>query len=245
MATKAETRTAARERAAAERAAAAARKRRNRRIVIASSIVGALVVAGGVVAIVETSLAASAAAATKAAAAVKAADRTALASAAAGRTTAAPWALPTDVEAAVKSAGLSMLTAEGTALHIHQHLSITVDGKAIAVPAEMGIDETAEQLSALHTHDTTGILHVESPVQRTFHLDQAFAEWDVRLAKGAIGPYVNGEDGTKVAVFVNGKAYSGDPRQIVLTEHEDIDFVITTDGSTPEAPAAFTWPAGY
>ena len=243
--TKAEARNAAREKAAAERAALAARKRRNRRVVIAACVVGAVVVIAGVAVGIEAGAASSAAAATTAAAAVRTADATAAASAAAGRTTAAPWTLPTDVETAVKSAGLSMLTAEGTALHIHQHLSISVDGKAITVPAELGIDETAQQLSALHTHDTSGILHVESPLQRTFHLDQAFAEWDVRLAKGAIGPYVAGKDGTRLAVFVDRKAYTGDPRSIVLKEHEDIDFVITTDGSTPKAPAVFTWPSGY
>ena len=194
---------------------------------------------------IQAGVASSAAAATAAATAVKTGDRTAATSAAAGRTTAAPWALPTDVESAVRSAGLSMLTAEGTALHIHQHLSITIDGKAVSVPAELGIDAAAQQLSALHTHDTSGILHVESPVQRTFHLDQAFAEWDVRLAKGALGPYVDGRNGVRIGVFVNRKAYTGDPRNIVLTEHEDIDVVITTDGSTPTAPAAFIWPSGY
>ena len=145
----------------------------------------------------------------------------------------------------MRAAGLSMLTAEGTALHIHQHLSITVDGKAVAVPADLGIDQAAQQLSALHTHDTSGILHVESPVQRTFHLDQAFAEWDVRLAPGEIGPYVNGRGGTRVAVFVDGAPYPGDPRDIVLTSHQDIDVVVTTDGTAPKAPAAFTWPSGY
>lgn len=212
---------------------------------IAASVVGAVVIVGGVAFGIQAGISSSAAAATKAAAAVKTGDRTALTSAAAGRTTAAPWVLPTDVETAVKSAGLSMLTAEGTALHIHQHLSITVDGKAVTVPAELGIDETAQQLSALHTHDTSGILHVESPVQRTFHLDQAFAEWDVRLGTGELGPYVNGKHGVKLAVFVDQKPYAGDPRDIVLKEHEDIDFVITTDGSTPAAPAAFTWPSGY
>jgi hypothetical protein len=244
MATKSETRNAARERAAAERAAAAARRRRNRRIVIASCVVGGLVVVGGVVVAIQVGLASSAAASTRAAAAVASGDRLAAATAAAGRTTSAPWAVPTDVESAVKSAGLSMLTAEGTALHIHQHLSITVDGTAVPVPAYLGIDEQTEQLSALHTHDTSGILHVESPVQRTFHLDQAFAEWDVRLAKGAVGHYVAGQNGTRLTVFVDQKPYSGDPRNIVLTSHEDIDFVVTTDGSTPKAPAAFVWPSG-
>jgi hypothetical protein len=243
--TKAQAREAARAKAAAEREAAARRRRRTRGIVIASSVVGALVLAGGVVAIVESSLAGSAAAAASAKQAVATADRTAFTSAAAGRATASPWSLPTDTETRVKSAGLTMLTTEGTALHIHQHLSITVDGKAVTVPALLGIDETAQELSALHTHDTSGILHVESPVQRTFHLDQAFAEWDVRLAKGEIGPYVNGQDGVRLTVFVNRKAYAGDPRDIVLRSHEDIDFVITTDGSAPKAPAAFSWPAGY
>ncbi|MBW4041570.1 MAG: hypothetical protein HIU86_05510 [Acidobacteria bacterium] len=245
MVTKAESRNAAREKAAAQRAALAARQRRNRRIAVAAVVVGTVVVAGGVVLGVESGIAASATAATRAAAMIGTADRTAEASAAAGRTTAAPWALPADVESAVRSAGLSMLTTEGTALHIHQHLSITVDGKAITVPADLGIDVATQQLSALHTHDTSGILHVESPVQRTFHLAQAFAEWDVRLGKGEIGPWVDGKGGTRVAVFVDGKPYAGDPRAIVLKSHEDIDVVVTTDGTTPKAPAAFVWPSGY
>ena len=109
----------------------------------------------------------------------------------------------------------------------------------------MGIDETAERISSLHTHDTSGILHVESPVERTFHLDQAFAEWDVRLSTGALGPYVEREARRELAVFVNQKPYTGDPREIVLKSHEDIDFVVTTDGTTPVAPPAFRWPQGY
>lgn len=243
--TKAEARAAAREKAAAERAAAARRARRNRRIVIGGAIVVVLLVAGGVTVAVESNVNAAAAAAAKQKAATAKTDATAAASAAAGRTTAPPWALPSDVETAVKSAGLTMLTAEGTALHIHQHLSITVDGKAVAVPADLGIDEQAQQLSSLHTHDTSGILHVESPTVTTYRLDQAFAEWDVRLAKGAIGPYVDGQKGVQEAVFVNQKRYTGDPREIVLKGHEDIDFVVTTNGSTPKAPAAFAWPSGY
>lgn len=245
MPTRAAARTAARERAAAERAEAARRRRRTRLIAIASGVVGVLVAAGAITALVESGAAASAATATRTAAAVQVADATAARSAAGGRTTAAPWSLPTDVETRVRSAGLSMLTTEGTALHIHQHLSITIDGRPAEVPALLGIDEARQQLSALHTHDTSGILHVESPVVRTFHLDQAFAEWDVRLAPGAIGSFVDGQHGVRLAVFVNGKAYRGDPRGIVLTEHEDIDFVVTTDGSTPKAPAAFAWPSGY
>jgi hypothetical protein len=243
--TTAEARNAAREKAAAERAALAARRRRTRRLVIAACVVGVVAVVGGVAFGIERGAAASTAASARAAAAVGTADRTAARAAAAGRTTAAPWAAPADAEAAVRAAGLSMLTAEGTALHIHQHLSILVDGKPVTVPADIGVDAAAQRLSALHTHDTSGILHIESPSRRTFLLDQAFAEWDVRLGKGEIGPYVDGKDGTRVAVFVDGKLHAGDPRDIVLTGHQDIDVVVTTDGTTPKAPAAFTWPSGY
>lgn len=242
MATNPGVRAAARAKAAAEREAAARRRRRNRLIVIAAAVV---VVVGGAGAVVTGSVASANAAATQAKHDAVSADRTAARSAAAGSTAPPPWALPADVTSAVSSAGLTMLTAEGTALHIHQHLTITVDGKPVTVPALMGIDERAGRISSLHTHDTSGILHVESPVVTTFHLDQAFAEWGVRLSPGAVGPYVDGKDGVRLTVFVNQKPYTGDPREIVLKSHEDIDFVVTTDGTTPVAPTAFRWPQGY
>lgn len=67
----------------------------------------------------------------------------------------------------IKAAGLDVLTAEGTAEHYHAHLDVLVDGKAVTVPAEIGFsfgaDGRPNGISALHTHDTTGILHIEAP----------------------------------------------------------------------------------
>lgn len=162
-----------------------------------------------------------------------------------GRTTPPPWPAPSDVAGRVKAAGLSLLTEEGAALHTHQHLSITVDGKPVTVPAEIGIDVADRRISAVHTHDPSGIVHVESPTVRTFRLGQVFSEWDVRLGDGAIGPYVDGQDGATVAVFVGGARVKGDPRRIALTEHEDIAVVVTHGGRAPLPPPAFQWPAGY
>ena len=165
---------------------------------------------------------------------------------AAGRTSAPPWPAPTDVQQRAKAAGLSMLTAEGEALHIHEHLSITVDGKAVEVPALLGIDEPAQRISPIHTHDRTGIIHVESPVVTTFRLGQVFTEWDVALGRGRVGSFRDGQDGDRVALFVNRKAYTGDPAALALGKRQDIDFVVTTDGSAPKAPTtAFTFPEGY
>jgi hypothetical protein len=166
------------------------------------------------------------------------------ANAAAGRAGESQWGAPADVQQRVRAAGLSMLSAEGTALHIHQHLTVTVDGKPVVVPAEIGIDVASQQLSAIHTHDPSGIIHVESPEVRDFRLGQVFTEWNVRLATGSIGPYVNGRGGAAVAVFVNQRRYAGDPRNIPLTAHEDIDIVVNHGGRAPAPPARFAWPSG-
>ena len=163
----------------------------------------------------------------------------------AGRVSAPPWAAPTDVEQRARAAGLTMLTKEGTVLHLHQHLSISVDGKPVTVPSHLGIDEAADRISPIHTHDRTGILHVESPVKRTFRLGQVFTEWDVALQEGRIGGYRDGSDGVRIGVFVDREAYRGDPRRIVLRERQDLDLVITTDGSDPVPPAAFAFPSNY
>lgn len=216
-------RDAARARAAEERRRQEQQRRRRRTLTLISALAAAVVVAGGVTA------------------AVLVGGRSG--SSDVGRTTAPPWSAPTDVETRVRASGLTMLTAEGTALHIHQHLTITVDGTAVPVPADIGIDQAAQKLSAIHTHDASGVIHVESPEIRAFHLGQVFAEWNVRLSPGTVGPYVNGKDGVVVAVFVNQRRYGGDPRKITLTGHEDIDFVVT-HGTAPAAPPKFDWPAG-
>lgn len=226
----ASSRQQARDRAAAERAETARRTGRRRRLIALLIGVAVVLVAVGVTAaVLLTSRGGGAAEAHVA-----------------GRTSAPPWAAPQDVEARAKAAGLSMLTAEGEALHIHEHLTITVDGKRIGVPALLGIDEAAQRISPIHTHDTSGIIHVESPVVTTFRLGQVFTEWDVALGRGRVGGYQDGKDGARVALFVDRKPVTGDPADVVLGKRQDIDFVVTTDGSAPKAPTtAFAFPAGY
>lgn len=168
---------------------------------------------------------------------------------ASGRLSAPPWPVPSDPVTRAKAAGLRMLTAEGTVLHIHQHLTITVDGTSVTVPARIGIlvvDGREKSFSFIHTHDTSGVLHVESPVRKRFFLGQVFTEWDFRLAPGRVGSYRDGENGVRLSLFVDRKRYAGDPRKLVLASRQDIDFVITTTGTTPQAPgAAYSFPSNY
>lgn len=233
--TRGDARAAARTKAATEREAEQRRRGRRRSLGIGVAALAVLVVAGVVTAVVLGGSGAAPAAGAGTASA--AAD---------GRTDAPPWAAPADVTARAKAAGLSMLTAEGEALHIHEHLTVTVDGRPVQVPALLGIDEAAQRIAAIHTHDATGIVHVESPVVKTFRLGQVFTEWDVALAPGRVGPYADGRDGDRVALFVDRKPYPGDPRRLALGARQDIDFVITTDGSAPKAPTtAYRFPSGY
>ena len=156
------------------------------------------------------------------------------------------WPTPTgDVRAYARSAGLAILPAEGNVLHIHAHLTVTVDGHRVQVPARIGIDARRGLYSEIHTHDTSGILHVESAHLTTFYLAQPLREWDIALKRHGIAGYQDGVAGARVTLFVGGKPYPGDFRKLVLRNRQDIVLAVTTDGTEPRATAAYHWPKGY
>ncbi|MCB9805826.1 hypothetical protein H6775_01545 [Candidatus Nomurabacteria bacterium] len=49
---------------------------------------------------------------------------------------------------------------QNLAFHIHPQIKITVDGQNEEVPANIGINDTC--MSEVHTHDSTGQIHIES-----------------------------------------------------------------------------------
>ncbi|RAG81888.1 hypothetical protein DN069_30410 [Streptacidiphilus pinicola] len=163
----------------------------------------------------------------------------------AGSATSVNWAAPTDTDAAVKAAGLSMLTAEGTAEHIHVHLDVWVNGQKTTVPALVGINENAQTISPLHTHDTTGVVHIESPVVKDYDLGQFMTEWGVPLSSTQLGPEKTDATHT-LKVYVNGKETSGDPSKLVFHAHDEIAIVYGTAGDNAkiQIPSSYTWPSG-
>jgi hypothetical protein len=74
-----------------------------------------------------------------------------------------------------------------TQFHIHPHLRITVNGAEQTIPANAGI--TLGCMHPIHTHDTSGIIHVESPEQRDFTLGDFFAVWDKAFSKDEVLGY--------------------------------------------------------
>jgi len=161
-----------------------------------------------------------------------------------GRMTNPPWATPADAGAAVAAAGLPMLGAEGTALHIHTHLDVFANGAKVTVPPEIGIDLATNQISPLHSHDETGVIHVESNVATaTYTLGQFFAEWEVSLAADHIGG-LKADSTHHLRVFVNGKERPGDPAAIVLAAHDEIAIYYGTDAQVTNVPNSYAWTNG-
>lgn len=163
-----------------------------------------------------------------------------------GATGTTPWpADPAGLQQRLQTAGLQVLTAEGQVLHIHQHLDLYVDGARVTVPGGIGIDTTAGIISPIHTHDATGIVHVESPVVRDFTLGQVFDVWGVTFDAHCLGTTCDG-NGRVLSVFSNGQPVSGDPRALVLQPHAEIVVAIGTTAQLPSPiPSSYQFPAGY
>jgi hypothetical protein len=159
-----------------------------------------------------------------------------------------PW--PANTEALrprLQAIGLPALSFQGTALHIHQHLDLYVAGKKVTIPADIGIAQTASGVlfSPIHTHDTSGIIHVESPTVRPFTLGEFFDVWGVRFTPDCIGGDCNNA-GARLRVYVNGHLVTGDPAAIRLTSHEEIVVIYGTHAQLPSPiPSGYTFPTGY
>lgn len=154
----------------------------------------------------------------------------------------APWSNNTDKLAdRLDALGLPQLGAEGTVLHIHQHLDIFVDGKQITVPQYIGIPTSQSFIATLHTHDTSGVMHVESPTQEDFFLGQFFDVWGVKFTSSQIGGYTATSD-KPLTVYLNGAKYNGDPRKLKLASHQEIAVVYGTPPAT--IPSTYAFPSG-
>ena len=139
--------------------------------------------------------------------------------------------------------GVKCETSEQVAYHIHAHLAIYVDGKPRQVPFGIGIpDPVTQQANGypfvvsgkcfywLHTHVADGVIHVESPSQRTYTLGNFFDIWGQPLSATQVGPV----SGT-VTAFYGGKPYAGsDLRAIPLTPHAEIQLDVGQPLVAPE-----------
>ena len=146
--------------------------------------------------------------------------------------------------------GISCDSSEQVLFHIHAHLTILVRGAPRQVPAGIGIapplevDETpvgafvagATCFMWLHTHSADGIIHTESPIKRTYTLGNFFDIWGQPLDRQRVGP-ARGH----VTALLNGRVFTGNPRQIPLLAHAQIQLDV---GRPLIAPEHIQFPQG-
>jgi hypothetical protein len=149
----------------------------------------------------------------------------------------APLAIPPAIKLNQVVDGIKCERAEKVLFHVHSHLAIFVNGKQKQVPFGIGIGPPLRGQNAppgpfvtngscfawLHTHTADGIIHIESPVKRTFTLGQFFDLWGQKLSATRVGPARG-----KVTALVDGKVVGGDPRAIALKDHELIQLDVGT-----------------
>jgi hypothetical protein len=131
--------------------------------------------------------------------------------------------------------GITADPVERVVFHIHAHLQIYVNGQQRTVPGGIGIvpPYRIQQSAAgpfitggrafywLHTHDRTGVIHIESPVRRTYSLGEFFDMWGQPLGTDQVGP-VHGA----VTALVDGTRFTGDPGTIPLHAHDVIQLAV-------------------
>jgi hypothetical protein len=88
----------------------------------------------------------------------------------------------------------------------------------------------------LHTHSADGIIHIESPVKRVYTLGNLFDIWGEPLDRDHLGS----AQGPVTALF-NGRLFTGQPRQIPLLAHAQIQLEV---GRPLVAPEQMTFPSG-
>ncbi len=142
----------------------------------------------------------------------------------------------------LKVIGLSLLGAEGTAQHIHSHLDIFINDQRVIVPADIGIPPTGG-LTPVHTHDTSGIIHIESPdAYAIYTLGQFFDIWGVKFTNTSLGSYADNSTDT-LNVYSDGKKVNN-PVNLALKAHEEIAITYGLSKQSLHIPKSYNFPAG-
>jgi hypothetical protein len=146
--------------------------------------------------------------------------------------------------------GISAAAAEQLAFHIHAHLTNFVAGAPRQIPYGIGIAPPLEVEPTsrgpfaaggtaffwLHTRAADGIIHIESPIERIYTLGNFFDIWHKPLGRDRVGP-AHG----RVTAFFNSRHYLGNPRDIPLLAHAQIQLDV---GRPLVAPESIEFPPG-
>ena len=115
--------------------------------------------------------------------------------------------------------------------HVHAQLNVYVNGKQTPVPANTGIDPQGRFISPIHTHDTTGVVHMESAKFYPFTLGEFVNVWGVYFTDNQLGAYKAG-NGNVLQLWVDGKQIA-DPVRYKMKPHDVMILGYGKPGSFP------------
>ena len=102
------------------------------------------------------------------------------------------------------------------------------------MPAEIGLETAKHVETSLHTHDGTGIIHMETIRPFKFTLGDFFAVWGVKLGPAQVGG-LTGSGGNGLHFYLDGKPLSN-PAAHVLKNGDNISIGYGPDNSFPHSP---------
>jgi hypothetical protein len=132
--------------------------------------------------------------------------------------------------------GISCDKAQHSNYHIHVHITIYINGAQVTIPKNIGIAPDGSCFYWLHTHDATGVIHIEAPQQESgLAVDDFVAVWQGRFS--ALGFPLQLTVATGWKFFVNGKPFISTGNAPL---HTEIGFhshdAITLEYGSPNPP---------
>lgn len=144
--------------------------------------------------------------------------------------TSAPWK-PEYSFLAQRLAAFNFPQQTDIGYHVHAQLNVYIDGKQTPVPANIGIDPQGRFISPIHTHDTSGVVHIESAKPYPFTLGEFINVWGIYFTDKQLGAYKAG-NGNVLQLWVDNKQIP-DPVNYKMKPHDVMILGYGKPGSFP------------
>jgi hypothetical protein len=122
-------------------------------------------------------------------------------------------------------------TEEHFDFHIHTKLIIMIDNRFYSIPANIGIIPE-KCIYWLHTHDNSGLIHIESPIKRNFTLGQFLQIWKLFDNSDIVHDIAENKINGNISIHVNNNhnitSVGTDYSNLVLKDQDILLLNITT-----------------
>jgi hypothetical protein len=142
--------------------------------------------------------------------------------------------------------GVYCSSNEQLAYHIHAHLTMYIDGQPVPLVANTGIAPVGVTSAAsvtcyywLHTHDASGVIHIESPTTKLYTLGQFFDVWQQKFSSSSSPFPTQLSSSAGWIIYVNGKQVNADFNHLLLHAHDIITIAYNSPGIKPDTTYAW------